>query len=157
MKPETKEDIVSQPAAASSSATGASDTCTTAEVQAPSGNRRRVSIRFRLASLVVACVLPVWVAAGFLVYYNYQSRRALTEQRMLETARALTTVVDRELANMQASLNALATSPSLDSNHLSAFDRQARVVLEAHAGDYIFLAGATDQELINTIVHTRPN
>jgi hypothetical protein len=38
---------------------------------------------FWLAYLVVACVLPVWIAAGFLVYYNYQSRRALTEQRML--------------------------------------------------------------------------
>jgi PAS domain S-box-containing protein len=150
MKPEMKEDIVSQPAAASSSATGASDTCTTAEVQAPSGNRRRVSIRFRLASLVVACVLPVWVAAGFLVYYNYQSRRALTEQRMLETARALTMVIDRELVNMQASLNALATSPSLVSGDLPAFYRQARLVLEAHPGAYILLADATGQELINT-------
>ena len=129
---------------------GASDTCTAAEVRVPAGNRRRDSIRLRLASLVVACVLPVWIAAGFLVYYNYQSRRALTEQRMLETARALTMVVDRELANMQASLSALATSPSLVSGDLPAFYRQARVVLEAHPGAYIILADATGQELVNT-------
>ena len=122
------------------------------EVRAPAGNRRRGSIRFRLASLVVACVLPVWIAAGFLVYYNYQSRRALTEQRMLETARALTMVVDRELANMQAGLSVLATSPSLASGDLPAFYRQARAVLEAHPGAHIFLADATGQELVNTFL-----
>jgi hypothetical protein len=111
---------------------GDSDTCTTAEVQVPARNRRRGSIRLRLASLVVACVLPVWIAAGFLVYYNYQSRRALTEQRMLETSRALTLVVDRELANIQAGLSILATSPSLVSGDLPAFYRRAQVVLESH-------------------------
>src|SRR5208337_5479992 len=99
----------------------ASDTCTATETQEPAGKRRRDSIRLRLASLVVACVLPVWIAAGFLVYYNYQSRRARTEQRMLETARALTTVVDREIANMQAGLSVLATTPSLVSGDLLAF------------------------------------
>jgi hypothetical protein len=35
-------------------------------------------------------------------------------------------VVDRELANMQASLSALATSPSLVSGDLRAFYRQAQ-------------------------------
>ena len=105
---------------------GASDMPATAEAQVRAGSRGRGSIRLRLASLVIACVLPVWIAAGFLVYYNYQSRRALTEQRMLETARALTMVVDRELANMQASLSVLATSPSLVSGDLPAFYRQAQ-------------------------------
>jgi PAS domain S-box-containing protein len=119
------------------------------EGQPQPGNRRRGSIRVRLASLVVASVLPVWIAAGFLIYYNYQSRRALTEQRMLETARALTMVVDRELANMQASLSALATAPSLLGD-LSAFYRQALVVQEGHPGAYIILADASGQELANT-------
>ena len=94
------------------------DTGASEEARTPAGNRRRGSIRLRLASLVVACVLPVWIAAGFLVYYNYQSKRALTEQHMLDTARALTLVVDRELANMQASLTVLATTPSLVSGDL---------------------------------------
>src|ERR1035441_10409701 len=129
---------------------GNSGTCTTAEVRVPAGNRRRGSIRLRLASLVVACVLPVWIAAGFLIHYNYQSRRALTEQRMLETARALTMVVDRELANMQASLSVLATTPSLVSGDLPAFYRQACLVMETHPGAYIILADESGQLLINT-------
>jgi PAS domain S-box-containing protein len=95
-------------------------------------------------------VLPVWIAAGFLVYHSYQSRRALTERRMLETARALTMVVDRELSNIQASLSALATTPSLVSGDLPAFYRQALVVLEAHPGAYLILADGTGQLLINT-------
>ena len=129
---------------------GTSDKCATAEVRVPAGKRRHVTIRRRLASLVVACVLPVWIAAGFLIYYNYQSRRALTEQRMLETARALSTVVDRELSNMQASLSALATSPSLVSGDLHAFYRQALMVQETHPGAYMILADETGQLLINT-------
>jgi hypothetical protein len=69
---------------------------------------------------------------------------------MLETARALTMVVDREIANVQSSLSALATSPSLVSGDLQAFDRQASMILEARPGARIFLADATGQELVNT-------
>jgi len=93
----------------------------------------------------------VWIAAGFLVHYDYQSRRALTEQRMLESARALTMVVDRELSNMQASLSVLATSKTLASGDLPAFYRRARAVIEAYPGAYILLADATGQEFLNTI------
>ena len=146
---ELPDPIASQRDAASP--ISASGMRTTAEARAPAGNRRRDSIRLRLASLVVACVLPVWIAAGFLVYYNYQNRRALTEQRMLETAQALTMAVDRELANIRASLSVLATTPSLASGDLSAFYRQARVILEDHPLAFIVLADATGQELVNTI------
>ena len=149
MKPESREPP-GQAASERDHHSSAVGDCTTAEVRAPTRAGRRDSIRFRLASLVIACVLPVWIVAGFLVYYDYQSRRALTEQRMLETARALTMVVDRELANMQASLSALATSPSLVSGDLPAFYRQARLVREAYPGADIILSDATGQELVNT-------
>jgi len=127
-----------------------SDTCTTAEVRA--GNPYRDSIRLRVAALVVACVLPVWVAAGLLLYYNFQSRQALTEQRMQETARALTMVVDRELASMQANLSALATTPSLVSGDLPAFYRQAQTALKPYPGADIILSDVTAQELIHTFL-----
>ena len=129
-----------------------SGTCTTVAGRVPDEKRRRGSIRLWLASLVVACVLPVWIAAGFLVYYDYQNRRALTEQRMLETARALTMVVDRELSNMQGSVSALATSPSLASGDLRAFYRQARIATESHPGDDIILSDETGQELLHTFL-----
>lgn len=98
----------------------------------PAGNCRLVSVRYRLTSLVIACVLPVWIAAGFLVYYNYENKRALTEQRMLETARALSLVVDRELANVEGGLTVLATSVSLATGDLASFHRRAQIVLQSH-------------------------
>jgi PAS domain S-box-containing protein len=153
MKPdpvESPNQIASEPDAGSS--IGVFDTHITSKTPVLAGVRRRDSIRCRLATLVIACVLPVWIVAGFLVYYNYQSRRALTEQRMLDTARALTMVVDRELADIQASLNALATSPSLVSGDMHAFYSQAQAVLESHPGSDIILSDATSQELIHTFL-----
>src|SRR6202158_102167 len=129
---------------------GASGTCNTAEVGVPAKNRRGLSIQVQLASLVAACVLPVWIASGFLVYYNYQSRRALSEQRMLETSRALMFVVDPDLASTQASLNDLATSTSLVAVDLPAFYRSAHLVSEARPGSDIILSDETGQELVNT-------
>jgi PAS domain S-box-containing protein len=130
---------------------GTSDTCAIAK-KGMRPVRWRNSIRFRLASLVLACVLPVWLVAGFLVYRNYQSKRTVTEQRMLETARALSMVVDRELTTMQAGLSVLATSPSLASGDLRAFYPRAMAGLKAYPGARIFLADATGQELVNTFL-----
>ena len=114
-------------------------------------DRPRVSIRFWLASLVLACVVPVWIAAGFLVYYNYQSKRALTEQRTLETAQALTLDVDRELANMQASMVALSTSTAVVTGDLPTFYAEAQVLLIVVQPEAeIILSDATGRELINT-------
>ena len=119
-------------------------------VPAPSGVGNPASIQLWLASLVLVCVVPVWIAAGFLVYYNYQSKRALTEQRMLETARALSLVLDRDLANMQASLDDLASrTPFVSGDLLASYD-EARIFLQSQPGADIVLSDATGQELINT-------
>jgi PAS domain S-box-containing protein len=117
--------------------------------QTPRADRQR-PIRFWLAFLVCACVLPVWVCTGLLVYYNYQSRRTLLEKGMLETARALSLVVDRDITNRQASLNLLASSRALDSGALQAFWLQACSVLKAYPGAEIVLSNSSGQELVNT-------
>jgi hypothetical protein len=95
----------------------------------PAG-RGTLTIRFRLACLVLACVLPVWLAAGLLVYYSYQGKRALMDRHMQDTARALALVVDGELASMHASLHVLATSPSLASGDMAAFHNQTQAVIQ---------------------------
>lgn len=121
------------------------------EPSAATGIRRKASIRFWLASLVVACVLPIWIAAGILVYHNYQSKRELTEQRTVETAQALTLDVDRELANMQSTLVALSTSTALITGDLHSFYLESQVLLTvARPGADIILADASGQELMNT-------
>lgn len=113
-------------------------------------NDRRQSIRFRLAGLVAACVLPVCLVGGFLVYNAYEYKRSLIEQHMLETARALTLTVDRELANIQSALLVLATSPHLAAGDLAGFHSQAREVLHEFPGADIILADGTAQQFVNT-------
>jgi PAS domain S-box-containing protein len=114
---------------------------------------RQRTLRFRLACLVLACVLPVWVTAAFFGYHAYQQRRNLLEQHVLETSRALSMVVDRELAAMQASATALATSHYLASGDLVAFRRQAlEVVHDYPDGTAITLADASGQQVANTYV-----
>ncbi len=117
-----------------------------------SGKPRQRTLRFRLACLVLACVLPVCVIAGLVVYYSYQYKRDLLEKRVLETTRALSMVVDRELALMQASATAIATSPSLVSGDLAAFHRQAQAVLHDYPGAVFTLADARGQQLVNSLV-----
>jgi len=116
----------------------------------PTSTRRPRSVRFWLALLVLACVVPVWIASGFLLYFAYQSKRALTHQRMLETARALTLVVDRDLENMQASLNDLAISSAFVKGDLPAAYLRAQMVLKSRPGADIVLSDATCKELFNT-------
>jgi len=110
------------------------------------------TLRFRLARLVMVCVLPVCLAAGLLVYHAYQQKRSLTDQRLLERARALSLLVDRDLAAMQASATALATSPAIVSGDLAAFYHQAEAVLPDYPGSAIVLADASGQQLVNTLV-----
>ena len=135
------------------SADGASGRLKRPVQPALSGKPRQRTLRFRLACLVLACVLPVCAIAGFVVYHAYQQKRNLLEQSLLDTARALSTAVDRELAAMQASLAALATSPSAISGNAAALDKQARAVLHDYpAGSVITLSDASGRQLADTFV-----
>jgi len=108
------------------------------------------SVRVRLAGLVVACVLPLWLVAGYLVFTSYHIKLDLVERHMLETARALSQVVDRDHAAIQAALEALRTSPSLASDDLAAFRAQAMELLRGYEGADIILADLTGQQLFNS-------
>ena len=110
------------------------------------------SIRFRLACLVLACILPVCLIAGLLVYYSYQHKRSSLERSALETTRALSAAVDRELASVQGTLTTLATSPLLEAGNLYAFHRQIQAVLRQYPGSRIVLADSTGQQLVNSLI-----
>ena len=72
--------------------------------------------------LVVACIVPASLMVVALLSYDYHQNRAAGSCRILTaTARAIVSAVDRDMAGMQAALLALATSPHLASDDLSAF------------------------------------
>ena len=102
---------------------------------------------------MLACVLPVCVIAGLLISYTFQQKRNLIEQRVLETARALSMVVDQQFAAMQAGATALATSPALASGDFATFYKQVKQLQQDNPswGD-VNLADASGQQYINSYV-----
>ena len=108
------------------------------------------TIRFHLLRLVVASVLPVWLVACVLVCHAYLGKRDQVNRNMLETARSLTKVVDRELASVQSALLALASSPSFAAGDLAGVQRQALRILQSYPDADIIVADATGQQLVNS-------
>ncbi|MDP3767939.1 MAG: sensor histidine kinase, partial [Dehalococcoidia bacterium] len=63
--------------------------------------------------LVLAVLVPAIVAFGVLVWKSYGEQRRLVEAQIVETARALSLAVDRDLRKNEVLLQALASSPAL--------------------------------------------
>jgi len=108
------------------------------------------TIRFQLACLVLVSVLPVWLISGFLVFHAYSTKCDQVNSDMLESARSLAMVVDRELTSVQAALQALATSPTFTTGDFAGVQRQALQLLESYPGADIIVADATGQQLVNS-------
>ena len=116
-----------------------------------SGKQRRRTVRFQLTCLVLAFALPVWIAAGFVVYYLYQQKLALTERGVVDTTRALSAVVDQQFAAIQAAGTALAASPSIAAGDFASFYKQVQEVLQNNPGwGDVNLARADGQEVVNS-------
>jgi len=88
---------------------------------------RAISLRARLMLLVLSLLVPAILAAGTLIWKGYSEQRRLLEVQIVETARALSLVVDRDLGKNEVLLQALASSPALPRGDWTAFDAQARV------------------------------
>ncbi|HEX9464757.1 MAG TPA: ATP-binding protein [Alphaproteobacteria bacterium] len=109
------------------------------------------SIRMRLVLLVLAVAGPAALTTALLVNDAYRHQRAIAEQQLLETARALALVVDRQIGQAQTLLEALATSPYLEAGNLEAFDRQARAAIRTD-GLWLVLLDPNYQQVVNTSV-----
>jgi len=107
-------------------------------------------IRFQLALLVLAAVLPVWLLSGVLVFQAYGTKRDQANKTMLNTSHSLAMRLDRELTGVQAALMALATSPAFASGDFAGVQRQALQFLKSYPGADIIVADPTGQQLLNS-------
>jgi len=106
-------------------------------------------LRARTIGLALAVLLPAFaLAAGLLWSMELQARRVLNDQ-ILNTARALSLVVDREIGERSATIDALAVSPYLKKGDFRNFDRQAREAL-ASTDAWIVVNDANYNPLVNT-------
>ena len=108
-------------------------------------------LRSYLLVLIGGILLPVLLfSAVMLVLFDRQTRAA-TEKGLVETARALSVAVDRELTASISVLRALATADSLASGDLKTFHRRMRAVLVSQPGwENIRLYDASGQQRLNT-------
>jgi len=87
------------------------------------------SLRHHLMWLVVGVLAPMVAFSAALMWRLSDSQRASAERRQIETARDVADSLDREMASTIRGLEALAQSPRLEADDITAFDSEARRVL----------------------------
>lgn len=113
---------------------------------------KTTTIRAKLATVVLSCIIPSLCGLGLLILYFYDLERAHLEGDALQTARALTAAVDRELEIAEKAALALGSSPNLASGDLAAFHRQATsLVKESFPGANFLVTDKTGQILSSTL------
>ena len=91
-----------------------------------------VSIRSRLLLLVLSVLLPAIAVSVWVIIQTYHAERQANERVLRETSRALSLVVDQELAERAMLAQMLALSPVFDNapdltpENLTAFEEQAK-------------------------------
>ncbi|MDF2901535.1 MAG: hypothetical protein K0Q62_1594, partial [Phenylobacterium sp.] len=98
---------------------------------------------------MLAVLIPAVIAGGLLMWTVYRQQREFVERQMMETARALSLVVDREIGQKEVLLEVLASSPHLRSENWAAFDAQARQA--TRGGDtWVVVFGPDGLQKVNT-------
>jgi signal transduction histidine kinase/ActR/RegA family two-component response regulator/PAS domain-containing protein len=110
-----------------------------------------MKLKWHLIALVLAAVLPVLIFSGFMFRRQVDLQREAVLRGMLDTARALSLAVDREIGIVRATLETLATSSYLDARDFKAF---YNLCIQAVAWDpqnrRIILFDRSGQQIINT-------
>ena len=99
--------------------------------------------------LALSTALPLVALAGFFILRAVDDQRAQIQRDVRERVENLLADVDRQISAIQAELQVLAVSPSLQDVDLRAFDRQMRAALKIR-GTAIVLLDTKAQQLINT-------
>jgi signal transduction histidine kinase/ActR/RegA family two-component response regulator len=106
-------------------------------------------IRTRLLLLILAILVPAFIAALLAVGYVYVEERRAQENSVRETVRAFALLIDNELETTEGVLNALANSPALEQDDLATFYRHAKSLTPGRDTN-IVLFDLAGHELLNT-------
>ena len=111
--------------------------------------RRTFGIQARLTMLAVVTALPLVALASLSILRTVDDRRTQIEQDVRQRVEDLLADVDRQISAIQAELQVLAASPSLQDGDFAAFDRQMRAALKIR-GTSIVLHDTKGQQLLST-------
>lgn len=123
----------------------------TSHPPADAGQCRGFSTRTYLIALSLLLVIPVLAIAAYVTYRFVESEHQRFEQQARDLARRGVLAIEREFADFTATLELLATSPTLDTGDLGEFHRQASeaaAILDA----IVTLRDLASTQLVNTYV-----
>ncbi|HEY4074463.1 MAG TPA: cache domain-containing protein [Herbaspirillum sp.] len=101
--------------------------------------------------IVLAVLIPAFIVAAVGIVYLYGEEQLAFKKSMQETARALASLLDKEIANREAVLHTLAASPAIDNGDLLVFQQHARAIANTWDTN-IFLTDLDGQQIMNTRV-----
>ena len=101
--------------------------------------RHTLGIAARLTMLALSTALPLVALAGFFILRAVDDQRAQIQRDVRERVENLLADVDRQISGIQAELQVLAVSPSLQDGDLPAFDRQMRAALKIRGTSIVLL------------------
>ncbi len=109
------------------------------------------TLRSHVVVLVIASIVPLALFAGALIHSAHQKQQVLIERGMQDTARALSTALDREFTGAIQALKVLASSKSLAHGRLAAFYEEMQDALAAYGSGWlnIGLIGRNGEHLLN--------
>jgi signal transduction histidine kinase/CheY-like chemotaxis protein len=109
------------------------------------------SIRGRLALLVVTVLIPIFCVSLAAAVKVYRDTQQAVADVALEAAKALSLVVDRELAVRATVLRTLAVSSALEAGELRRFQGEASKVVPSNESTIVLL-DPSGQQRVNTRV-----
>jgi signal transduction histidine kinase len=102
-----------------------------------------------LTLLIIALVIISGLVDVVVAVNDYRDNRHATERNLNETANALSLAVDGQMHAAVSTVEALATSPALQSGRLAEFEAQARLATP-ETDRWVVLADTRGRYLINT-------
>jgi len=111
---------------------------------------RPLRIRAYLVLFALALTIPLLALSVFALNRMAEVEQAQIEQSVSQTAAELAADIDRELDRAVATLEALATSPDLQTGNLAGFHAQARRALKGSRA-VIALIDRSHQQLVDTL------
>ncbi|CAN5571632.1 hypothetical protein BH09PSE5_BH09PSE5_16710 [soil metagenome] len=111
---------------------------------------KSLSIRNHLLVYALMLIVPAVLGALWAAYASFEREQATAQRTMRETVRALSLVIDAEIARRVAILQTLALSPSLRNGDLRSFHQEARDAAGQHKAA-IVLVDRNDRIVVNTL------
>jgi PAS domain S-box-containing protein len=113
--------------------------------------RRNLRLRGILALLVLATTLPLGLFAGLLILMSWQQQRTMVDHQNVDTARAISVAIDKELESTINALDVLASVDVLQFRNLRAFNQLALRLMPREPGWHaVVLVDPSGHVLVNT-------